>query len=80
MVPKKIDELWAWICTETDGSEGVPAISMNLNGVDHMAPMIGADRDRVESYRPYVMDLVKDRPELKFKLVRFGCKEIFEHV
>lgn len=55
-VPFKIERIYAWIATEKDGSEGVPA--MIAAGWHH--PMLGADRERVESYRPQVVTLRKE--------------------
>lgn len=45
----RITELWAWLAVHEDGDEGVSAAS--LGGV--MMPLLGADRARVESLRPY---------------------------
>jgi hypothetical protein len=43
----KITELFAFICTDENGDEGIPAI--NLIGM--VMPLIGADRKRIESLR-----------------------------
>ena len=53
MVPQKIDEIYAWVATEADGGEGIPAITMS--GVAY--PLVGADLDRMEAYRPYAQFL-----------------------
>ncbi len=45
---KKITELYAWVCTEPSGDEGVPAID---GGNGTVLPMMGADRERIESLR-----------------------------
>jgi hypothetical protein len=46
---KRIERLYAWIATEPNGDEGVPAVSSSLGPV----PLIGADRDRIESFREH---------------------------
>jgi hypothetical protein len=47
MIPLKIDGLWAWIATEDDGQEGVLGQATRIGWL----PLIGADKDRIESYR-----------------------------
>ena len=47
MTPLKIDGLWAWIATEDDGQEGVIGQATRIGWL----PLIGADRERIESYR-----------------------------
>lgn len=55
-VPLKIERIYAWIATEKDGSEGVPSMS-TPDGWHHA--MLGADKERVESYREQVVMLRK---------------------
>lgn len=45
----KITEIWAWIVTEPDGGEGIPAIG-GLGGM--MMPLVGADEARIRSLEP----------------------------
>lgn len=50
--PQRVTELYAWIATERDGGEGVPAASMVVDGQLMLVPLIGADLARLESLRP----------------------------
>ena len=51
----KITEIGAWIATEEDGTEGIPA--MSIDGL--MMPLIGADATRIESLKPYAETIAK---------------------
>lgn len=44
-MPHKIEQIWCWVATEPDGSEGLPAMQMG----DFMAPLIAADEARLKS-------------------------------
>lgn len=46
----KIMEIWAYIVADT-GPEDEGIVAMKRNGV--WLPMVGADKERVESLRPY---------------------------
>ncbi len=73
--PKKITEMWAWVCTEPDGGEGIPALDSHMGPL----PMVGADAERIQSLRPHA---VKAAQQLKLpvKLVRFHQMEVIEHL
>lgn len=62
----KINEIYAYIATETDGKEGV------LGGIfeGRALPFIGADLSRMESLRPYAQ-LVADEKGIDVKMVHF---------
>jgi hypothetical protein len=47
----KIDEMFAFIVTEDDGSEGIPAVEMGGMAF----PLVGADIERIDSLR-YLME------------------------
>lgn len=47
----KIETLYAWICTEPNGDEGLPAILLG----DVWFPAVGADKARMESFRPQII-------------------------
>jgi hypothetical protein len=49
-----ISIVYAFIATDHDGTEGIPAF-VAPNGM--MMPMIGADMDRVETLRPIAEDM-----------------------
>lgn len=73
--PQQITELWAWICTEPDGGEGVPA----FNSGGAWLPMMGADRERIESLRD-MAELTARTAGYPLKLARFTTMEIVEVV
>lgn len=72
--PQKITEMYAWVCEEPDGGEGVPAVNLG-NGIP--MPLVGADRERVESLRKYALDGVLPMG-YPVKLVRFSNMEVLE--
>lgn len=52
MSGKRIEELYAWVIFDpAEGDEGVPATLTMGDGI--MLPLMGADRDRIESLRPF---------------------------
>jgi len=70
----KITELSAWVVTEKDGTEGIPA--MYLDGVWY--PAVCADNARIESMRPMVVNMSK--MGLEVKLVRFSQMTVVERL
>ena len=72
--PKKIEELFAWVVTEPDGGEGIPAVTLPGIGT---TPMIGGDRARIESLRGYALD-VAAHLKLPAYLKRFSSVETLE--
>ncbi|HVB68007.1 MAG TPA: hypothetical protein VNE67_09150 [Acetobacteraceae bacterium] len=54
---QRIERLYAWIATEADGGEGICGA---LFGLLQM-PLIGADRERVESFRGYAEMIARER-------------------
>jgi hypothetical protein len=68
--PKKIKELWAWIVTEEDGGEGVPAGILPNGG---MYPLLGADEARVRSFEEEARMIAA-----QMKLCRFSNMEIIQ--
>ena len=75
-MPQTIDEMYAWVLTHPDGSEGVPA-AMGASGM--WLPLIGADKDRMESFRGYATELaaVENRT---ISLARFSSREDLERI
>lgn len=72
--PKRVTEIWAWIVTEEDGGEGIPAKHMLGGG---LAPLIGADETRVRSYE-HDARLIAAGMKLPVKLCRFTHMEVIE--
>jgi hypothetical protein len=72
--PKKIEVIYAWIVTERDGSEGIPA--QLLGNV--WAPLIGADMERVESARNTAALHYAKAAKLPHRLVKFTTMTVLE--
>ncbi len=49
----KISTVYAWVATEPDGTESL--CSVQIGSVHY--PMIGADKARIESYRPHAQQV-----------------------
>jgi hypothetical protein len=71
---QSIDALFAWVCTEPDGGEGVIGADVGLGGV---TPSVGADMDRIKSLRPYA-EAARRLTGYPVRLVRFGSREDLE--
>jgi hypothetical protein len=68
MKPHKIERLYAWIATHADGEEGVPAIQ----GPDGtILPLVGSDRERIESLREAARDAARNLNVVSVRLVCF---------
>jgi hypothetical protein len=63
---KTITKLVAYVAVDHDGSEGI--ISMRMG--DFMAPMIGADTERIRSLYPIALGIANIEG-LKFKVLEF---------
>jgi hypothetical protein len=75
-VPETIDEMYAWVITLPDGSESVPA----ARGASGMwLPLIGADQERMESFRDYATDLAATEGR-KLCLARFTSRQDMETI
>ena len=71
--PKRITEMWAWVCTEADGDEGIPA----FNTPSGPMPMIGADEARIRSLEPKARAVASELG-LPVRLMRFHNAETVE--
>ena len=69
---ERIDEMFAFIVVDTDGTEGVPAIQTPTGAM----PLMGADMARVESIRPFAEGMAKCG--LKVTLAKFSVREDLE--
>lgn len=74
-MPRSIDALYAWVATEKDGGEGV--CGAFIAGLGGMVPLVGADRERVDSLRPYA-ELTRKTTGCPVRLVRFSRREDLE--
>lgn len=69
-VPKKITSLYAWVATEANGGEGIPAVSMMMGNGEWIMPLFGADMDRIKSLRGEAVRL-KAELGIRLRLCRF---------
>ncbi len=53
---ERIDRMYAFICVDEDGSEGIPAF---LNDEGMFLPMVGADMKRIDSLRPIAEEMTR---------------------
>lgn len=74
-MPKTIDAVYAWVCTEPDGGEGIPAVT--IGGIT--LPLVGADMDRMKSLRSFA-ETARQASGLPMRLVRFGRREDLEEL
>lgn len=70
-----IEALYAWVATEPDGGEGV--IAGELPGMPGITPLVGADMDRMRSYRPYA-EAARRNTGYPVRLVRFSRRDDLE--
>ncbi len=71
----RIDSMFAFICLDDDGTEGIPAF-MTPGGI--AMPMVGADLQRVDSLRPIARQMVEAGK--KITLVKFSHRETLEEI
>jgi hypothetical protein len=70
---QKIERLYAWVAEEADGGEGL--CSMPLG--DLTMPMIGADRERIESMREYAQRIASILG-IPVRLIEFSTRTVLE--
>lgn len=73
MVPQKIEEIYAWIITDEDGSQHIPIVQLGNTEIG----MIGADKDSIEAFREYAHTLSRNSNRLTH-MVRFRELEVLE--
>ncbi len=71
--PHKIERLYAWIATDATGEDGIPA----MRSGDVAMPLIGSDKDRIESLRPYA-EAIALREGYPIRLVEFTTMVVLE--
>jgi hypothetical protein len=77
--PQTITNLYAWIATEADGGEGVPAVMVPYKGEPLMKPLLGTDMERVRSLRDDAV-MLKQTSGARMRLCRFALVEEIEEV
>lgn len=73
----KIESVYAWVHTEEDGTEGVPAFQDPAGGF--MMPLIAADPDRLVSLRPIAEGIVANTGK-PLVLAKFSVREDVETI
>lgn len=68
---QKIEKLYAWVATEPGGGEGV--CGMSIPELGGMVPLVGADRARIESLRPYA-EQTRKASGYPIRLVEFSTR------
>lgn len=71
---QRIERLFAWVSIDPDGGEGVMAVNMMIAGRPTLVPLVGADMDRVESYRE-IAEMVARKTGLPARLIEFGSRQ-----
>ena len=66
----KVDSLYAFLAQGEDGTEGIMAMSVPMNGQMMMLPMVGADIERIKSLLP-VAKKVALASGMTFRIYRF---------
>ena len=72
----RITEMFAFI-SEDKGPDDEGVVGMSAG--QWMLPLVGADMDRVDSLRPYALDIA-GKTGKKIKLVRFTNREDLEEI
>jgi len=71
-----IERLYAWVATEPDGGEGLCSVTTLALGT---MPLIGADRERIESLRPHA-EITRKLTGYPVRLVRFLRTDVMEEL
>ena len=76
-VPLKIEELYAWVSIDpADGDEGVLAVYEHGAG---WIPAIGADKERIESYRGFAETAAK-KVGMPIRLQQYSTMPVLETI
>jgi hypothetical protein len=74
---QKIERLYAWVATEPDGGEGVcGAYVPELGG---LVPLVGADRERIESLRDHAA-ITRKASGYPVRMVEFSTRTNMEEL
>lgn len=71
-----IEEIWAWIAEEEPGEEGIIGA---YTGEGIMHPLVGADKERIESFREYA-EMISEKVDFPVRLVKFNNREELEEL
>lgn len=73
----RMDEMFAFICVDDDGTEYIPCIDSGLN--KPVMPLAGCDMRRVEILKPFA-EMVAKTLKKKLTLVKFTHREDVETI
>lgn len=77
-----IDEMWAWIAEEEEEEEGVIGAYAPVAGIPESEvfhPLVGADKERIESFRDYA-EMISENLGVPVRLVKFSNREVLEEL
>jgi hypothetical protein len=78
MKPHKITILYAWVVEHPDGEDGIPAINA---GDGTVLPLVGSDRERIESLRQVGFAALSCAMQgMPVKLCKFSTMEVLETI
>lgn len=69
----KVESLYAYLAQGENGTEGIMAASVPINGQMMMLPMVGADIDRIKSLLPIAKQIAL-ASGITFRIYRFDAK------
>lgn len=73
--PEKIDDIYVFVATEDDGSEGITGFKSG----DTWIPMVCADTTRLESIRPIAHQIARQTGK-PIKLIHFSARTEVETI
>lgn len=73
----KITHLWAFVCADSDGDEGLPAVYQPQTGM--MMPLVGSDLVRVDLLRQQAQ-MIADKSGQTIELRKFSVCEVIETI
>jgi hypothetical protein len=76
---QEITNLYAWIATQSNGDESLPATELVIRGRGMVMPLIGADMERMISLRGDAVE-VKALSGVRMRLCRFQLIEELEEI
>jgi hypothetical protein len=76
---RALTEIYAWVCTEPDGSEGIIAAAMPTEGGVMMMPLVGGDLARMRSLRHHAVETQR-ATGWPVRLMRFSTRSTLEEL
>ena len=76
---RALDEVYAWVCTEPDGSEGFCVAHVPIEGGVMAMPLVGGDLARMESLRHWAVKTRRDTG-WPVRLLRFSTRTTVEEL